>query len=158
MQGVFVTVRATPAVGKDYGFIVVDKADTRAQKMVFQKLPLDTCSNGEAKVHLLEILLCHVQRFCVGDSVCSKTIINGINGFLKIFSFFKLKKEIDGCTNTERMELSWSSFSSLAAKAFAENSNAVRNITIVLDLNFIRLPIQPASFLLSGDASFRILS
>ena len=53
----------------------------------------------------------------------------------------KLMKEIDGCKKTDRMELSWSSFSSLAAKPVAViNKTATSEKTIFLDFDFIRSP------------------
>ena len=77
------------AVRQDDGFVVVNKADARTDKMVFHELVLQTGGNREAEVHFLEILFCDVQGFRVVDCVCPESVIDGVDGFLEILSFFK---------------------------------------------------------------------
>ena len=89
MQCVFVTMCATPAVGQNDRFVVVDETDTGTQKVVFQKLPLDSRRNREAEVHLLKVLLGDIQGFGSVDSVRLKTIIDGVDGILEVLTLFK---------------------------------------------------------------------
>ena len=89
MQCVFVTMRATPAVGQNDRFVVVDETDTGTQKVVFQKLPLDSRRNREAEVHLLKVLLGDIQGFGSVDGVRLKTIIDGVDGILEVLTLFK---------------------------------------------------------------------
>ena len=92
MERIFVTVCAAFAVRQDDRFVVVDKTDSRAEKVVFHELPLDSGGNREAKIHFLKILLGDVQGFRVIDSFCLETVIEGIYRVLEILALGKAKK------------------------------------------------------------------
>jgi hypothetical protein len=60
--------------------------------MVLQNLELETACDGEAKVDLLEVLLGYGEGFLCGKGVGAELLVNGVDGVLEVFTFFKTQK------------------------------------------------------------------
>ena len=126
--------------------------------MVLQELPLDSGSNRKAEIHLLKILLRDIQGLGAVDGAFPETVIDCVDGVLEVFAFCKTDKR-DGRLHKDRKDgiVVVQFFITISKGICCEYKCRQDTENCESGLGLHPLPSLSISFLLSGDASFRLL-